>query len=203
MISISQLEELNLSSKIAVIDIETLSRRTNAAIGSIGCVVIDLLERKECAEFYTRVDLDKQPKRDFEAGTIKWWHDQQELYMAAYNELYDPKLERLQLSVALQQLGEFLNQQFGDKKIQLFGNGPEFDNVILDNAYEKAGLKTPWHHGGNQSVRTVVLLGRLLLGIDPKYGDFDGIKHHALHDARHEARYVLDIFSKLDEATFK
>ncbi|AWK83546.1 3'-5' exonuclease [Photobacterium damselae] len=203
MIDKNKLEALGLSSLVAVADLETLSRKPNAVIGSIGCVIIDLLERKEVSNFYVRIDLDTQPGRDIESHTVKWWHDQQALYPMAYNELYDSNLSRIRLPIALQMLGKFLNDVFDKKKIQLFGNGPEFDNVILANAYDRAGLEVPWHHGGNQSIRTVVLMGRLLLGIDPKYDDFDGIKHHALHDARHEALYTLDIFSQLDNAILK
>lgn len=203
MIDKNKLEALGLSSLVAVVDLETLSRKPNAVIGSIGCVVIDLLERKEVSNFYARIDLDNQPGRDIESHAVKWWHVQQALYPMAYNELYDPNLNRVRLPIALQMFGKFLSEVFDEKKIQLFGNGPEFDNVILANAYDRAGLKVPWHHGGNQSIRTVVLMGRLLLGIDPKYGEFDGIKHHALHDARHEALYTLDIFSQLDNAILK
>ena len=77
----------------------------------------------------------------------------------------------------------------------------EFDNVLLADAYDKWGIEQPWQFRGNQSLRTAVWMGRKLLDIDPKYDlQFEGIQHHALHDARHEAKYLLHIMGAFKKA---
>ncbi|TPB41770.1 3'-5' exonuclease [Vibrio parahaemolyticus] len=192
------LDELNLSPLIAVVDIETLAKTPNAKIGAIGVVLVDVIKGCEAGRFYTPVCLDSQPQRVEEQSTVEWLENQREAFPDAYNQMYAEDIERMSLASVLEAVAAFLRANFGDKKIQLMGNGPEFDNVILAHAYEEAELEQPWHYAGNQSLRTVVWLGRVLLGIDPKYdGDFIGTKHHALHDAAHEARYLLGIIQEL------
>ena len=189
------LEELNLSPLIAVGDIETLAKTPNAKIGAVGVVLVDVVEGREAGRFYTPVCLDSQPHRVEEQSTVDWWEQQREEHPEAYTQMYAEDIDRMSLPAALEALSAFLKSNFGDKKIQFMGNGPEFDNVILAHAYEEAELELPWHYAGNQSLRTVVWMGRVLRGVDPKYaGDFIGTKHHALHDAAHEARYLLDVF---------
>lgn len=189
------LDELNLSPLIAVGDIETLAKSPNAKIGAIGVVLVDVVEGREAGRFYTPVCLDSQPDRVEDQDTVEWWEQQREAFPDAYTQMYAEDINRMSLTAALEALAMFLKSNFGDKKIQLMGNGPEFDNVILANAYEWAELEQPWHYGGNQSLRTVVWIGRMLRGVDPKYdGEFEGVKHHALYDAVHEARYLLEVF---------
>lgn len=192
------LDELNLSPLIAIGDIETLAKTPDAKIGAIGVVLIDVIQGREAGRFYTPVCLDSQLDRAESLDTANWWEEQREAYPEAYLEMFGEDLDRMSLSSALQALSAFLKCNFGDKKVQFMGNGPEFDNVILAHAYEEAELEVPWHYAGNQSLRTVVWMGRMLRGIDPKYSlDFIGSKHHALHDAVHESRYLLEVFKQL------
>ncbi|EKH9212890.1 3'-5' exoribonuclease [Vibrio parahaemolyticus] len=189
------LDELNLSPLIAVGDIETLAKSPNAKIGAIGVVLVDVVEGREAGRFYTPVCLDSQPDRVEDQDTVEWWEQQREAFPEAYTQMYAEDIARMSLPAALEALSAFLKCNFGDKKIQFMGNGSEFDNVILAHAYEEAELEVPWHHAGNQSLRTVVWMGRVLRGVDPKYSvEFIGTKHHALHDAAHEGRYLLDVF---------
>ncbi|MHA9726923.1 3'-5' exonuclease [Vibrio parahaemolyticus] len=195
------LEELNLSPLVAVVDIETASKKPTAAILSVGCVLVDVFKGVEVARFYSRCDMDSQLGRDQDTDTLNWWDNIRKDHPEAYDEAFCIEIERSPLDMVLSGLDCFLATYFGEDKRQVMGNGPEFDNVILANAYEQMGLKQPWHYGGNQSLRTVVLMGRLLLGIDPKYDlEFEGVRHHALYDALHEARYLLAVFGALFKA---
>ncbi|HFQ5304654.1 TPA: 3'-5' exonuclease [Vibrio vulnificus] len=197
---LTTLEELDLSPLVAVGDIETLAKTPDAQIGAIGVVLVDVIQCREAGRFYTRVCLDSQTTRRVDPATEAWWEQQKEQYPEAYLEMFGEECSRLTLPNALEALAMFLTANFGDKKIQFMGNGPEFDNVILAHAYEEAELELPWHYGGNQSLRTVVWMGRMLRGIDPKYNnEFKGCKHHALHDAAHEARYLLDVFNHFQQ----
>ena len=188
------LEQFNLSPLVAVLDIETTATSVNARIGSIGCVVVNVFTGEEVGSFYGRADLDSQFGRVSDQATLEWWESQRNQYPAAWAELFSDELDRQRLPELLQGLALFLEVTCGTDRVQLMGNGPEFDNAILTHAYEQEGIAVPWHYGGNQSLRTAVLFGRLFLGIDPKYNiEFDGTRHHAEDDARHEARYLTAI----------
>ncbi|MGL6052688.1 MAG: 3'-5' exonuclease, partial [Aeromonas salmonicida] len=128
--------------------------------------------------------------------TMAFWERQKSESPVAWEEMFG-NAGRLFLVDALQALSNFLGRHF-DKVavVELMGNGSEFDNVLLADAYQQWGVDQPWWFRGNQSLRTVVWMGRQLLGIDPKYQlPFEGTRHHALHDARHEAAYLIHILT--------
>ena len=187
---------MTASSLVAVVDIETLGKGADAVIGSIGAVIVDVTRLQAVDEFYCRVD-HHQVNRSTSDDTLAWWQRQEQESPAAWAELFDPAKPRQFITGALASLAAFLGHAFTDRDdVQLMGNGSEFDNVILAHAYEQWGLAQPWHFRGNQSLRTVVWLGRQLLDIDPKDQlPFEGCHHHALHDARHEAAYLIAILT--------
>ncbi|MFM5431429.1 3'-5' exonuclease [Aeromonas veronii] len=186
--------------RVAVVDIETLGQGADAVICSIAVVVVDLGSLAVVDEFYCRVD-HNQVNRSRSEGTLAFWEQQRQESPAAWDELFSPAGQRLFITSALELLATFLLKAFGRiEDVQLMGNGSEFDNVILAHAYEQWGMAQPWHFRGNQSLRTAVWMGRVLLGIDPKYQlPFDGVRHHALHDARHEAAYLIAILKAFRE----
>ena len=194
-----QLKQKTLSPLVAVVDIETASTRVDAVIATIGCVVVDVLTGKELGTFYRRCNYKAQEvTRHTCDETLAWWMKIRIKYPQAYEEVANYNYsDRIRLADALMELNAFLVAQFGDVRIQVMGNGPEFDNAILLHAMTEFGIKPAWNHGGNQSLRTAVMFGRLLLDYDPKYElEFEGIQHHALDDARHEAKYLHLIISE-------
>lgn len=79
----------------------------------------------------------------------------------------------------------------------MWGNGVDFDNVILRNAYDAVSIEPFWKHWNNRCVRTIVELGRNA-GIDPKKTlQFEGDQHNALADAIHQAKCVSIIHQHL------
>ena len=181
-------------SLVAVVDIETLGKGADAVIGSIGVVIVDVTRLQAIDEFYCRIDLAQGRQRDDDI--LAFWEQQKAESPAAWEEMFG-NAGRLFLVDALQALSNFLSRHFSmAAAVELMGNGSEFDNVLLADAYRQWGVEPPWGFRGNQSLRTAVWMGRVLLGIDPKYQrPFEGIRHHALHDARHEAAYLIDILA--------
>jgi len=207
MISQQQLkanfETFNLSQKVAVWDIETPSQASHSAILSIGVVIVDLLAMEKTDCFFQPVQLAGQQylKRiTHDTATMTWWNhpDRAAARELAFDTHYP---NRVPLAGALVRLNEFMARNFHHpNQVQVFGNGPEFDNVILANAYDACKIEQYGYYGGNQSLRTMVWLGRALLGSDPKYQlPFKGIQHHALDDASHEADYLLSLWQGLIE----
>lgn len=184
--------------RITVIDIETLGKGAKTKIATIGAVVRHALSSEILGEFYVRCDLVQQG-RTFDIDTLDWWREQGEKNKLAHDEVFG-NVDRIPLDEALSLLSQFIEAHHQDGfRPQVMGNGSEFDNVILADAFDQFGIKLPWDYYANQSLRTVVLMGRALLGIDPKYSlQFKGTQHHALDDAKHESEYLSFIFRAFD-----
>jgi hypothetical protein len=181
---------------IAVLDVETLAQSVHAVIGTMGVTVVNVMTGEEIGHFYRRVIWrDQQDGRAIDASTMAFWNEQKEANPAAWAEMFDDSLPRCPLKQALLELTCFLQQvSAGGREIEVVGNGPEFDNAIIADACWHLGLSEPWYFRRNQSMRTAVWMGRLLLGVDPKYQiPFEGVQHHAGDDSRHEAKAIVSI----------
>ncbi|OEF50994.1 hypothetical protein A1OW_10355 [Enterovibrio norvegicus] len=186
MIPALYLERFNVSPYLVVIDIETEAQTPKATIGAIGAVMINLCSLSVATSFYAAVNLD-QPGRVVDEDTLAFWRRQEQESPSAFAQMYKTT-DRIPLEQALNELNAFIQEANMGKSAQVLANGPEFDNVILNDAFMQYGIKTPWRYTANQSLRTVVLLCQLLHGINPR----DEIApnqypHHALFDATHEA----------------
>ncbi|EFP9527554.1 3'-5' exoribonuclease [Shigella sonnei] len=199
----SSARQFECSPVVVVLDVETLGKGERAFLASIGAVARNVISGKELGTFYTRIDTTiEQPGRERDAGTLQWWESVLASgNKAAYDEIFDASLPRGTLTRALESLAAFFDMISAHCKpgsyIQVMGNGPEFDNSIVTHAYESNSMQVPWKFRVNQSMRTIVWMGRLLLDIDPKYTvPFHGVQHHALDDARHEAETLQVVIDK-------
>ena len=77
------------------------------------------------------------------------------------------------------------------KGILVWGNGADFDNAILRNAYTAVNRELPWMYYNNRCLRT-------LRGENPDVAKpaFVGTPHHAGDDARNQAEHLLLIKRK-------
>ncbi|EJN7469996.1 3'-5' exoribonuclease [Escherichia coli] len=182
-----------------MIDLETMGKNKDAPIVSIGAVFFTPETGDIGQEFYTVVSLESAMGQGAtpDGDTILWWLKQSKEARAAIctNDALDIK-------DALFELSHFITCHACNlKKLKVWGNGATFDNVILRGAYERVGLACPWEYFNDQDVRTIVNLGQFI-GFNPKKDmPFDGERHNALADARHQAKYVSAIWQKLIPAT--
>lgn len=184
-----------------VIDVETLGQGNNAPILSIGAVAVTGAGTAAAAiagEFYNRIDLESAIARGAvpDSETIEWWWQQSPEARAEI----DGSRDRDDIRAALVLFSNWLLQQsepepdqdgcLADVERRIWGNSPSFDCVILGNAYRIGGNLVPWHHREERDLRT-------LLDLYPaaKPRNFSGIRHHALHDARHEAHQLIQALS--------
>lgn len=181
--------------KLAVVDIETLDKTPSSIIFAIGCVIVDVNDLSIANEFYTVIN-PNQKGRTAGNGTPEWWLKQRVESPDAFEQLQSAYGVNKTLKTALYELGSFLSDEFNGEPVNMFGNGPEFDNVILDDAFAWAGLKTPWPYWGNQSIRTSNLFMQIA-GVKSDR-EFVGIKHHALDDAYHEAFLLIDALKQFN-----
>lgn len=179
-----------MSSKIIniVLDLETLSTEPNAAILQIGC----------CVPMFDRVHLPMNISPEMEVTiayedamkadafhkskeTMEWWETQ------------NPEVRKIVFSgqdsyvTALDQI-EFWMKSVKCKgaDIAVWGNGAEFDNVILSHCFSAMGYTQPWSFRNNRCFRTIKNLFPISQSINQS-----GLKHTALADARYEAM-ILD-----------
>ncbi|EPT9828680.1 3'-5' exonuclease, partial [Escherichia coli] len=105
--------------------------------------------------------------------------------------------DEIPLDDALLQLREFIDENSGEFFVQVWGNGTSFDNVILRRSYERQGIPCPWRYHNDRDVRTIVELGKTIYFDARTVIPFEGVRHNALDDARHQAKYVSAIWQKL------
>lgn len=77
------------------------------------------------------------------------------------------------------------------KGVRVWGNGSDFDNVILRNAYAAIGSTYPWRYNDNMCYRTIKNLAP-----DVKMAR-QGVHHNALDDARSQALHLIAICNHL------
>ncbi|MGF1764827.1 3'-5' exonuclease [Aliivibrio kagoshimensis] len=175
-----------------MLDLETMGNTSNAAIVSIGAVVFSPVTGELGAEFEEVVSLNSSAHCGvIDASTVSWWLTQSEEARA----IFERDTPKSSLKDALLELNQWL-ADLGDKKdIQVWGNGSGFDNVILVNAFKAARIKPNFIHWNDRDVRTIVEMGRSILGIDPKATlTREGTHHSALDDAKFQAKYVSAIW---------
>ncbi|EJX5268412.1 3'-5' exoribonuclease [Escherichia coli] len=176
-----------------MIDLETMGKKSNAPIVVIGAVFFDPQTGEIGPTFYIVISLvDAMDTGAVPDGsTIEWW-------LAQSSEARSTILvDQVKLVDALIQFREFINEYSDEKFVQVWGNGATFDNTILRTSYERLNIPCPWRYYNDRDVRTIVELGKTI-GFDARTViPFEGVRHHALDDARHQAKYVTATIQKL------
>jgi len=168
----------NLSEHV-MIDLETMGTSANAPIIAIGACTMDGVH-----QFYQRVSLESSmmfgAKPD--APTILWWLQQSDAARAEFlnNDMAAP------LDLALHDFSLWIDtEEVVPNSMRIWGNGANFDNIILSNAYKATGRKQPWQFYNDRCFRTVK---NLYKHVPPP--EFEGTKHNAIADALFQAAYI-------------
>ena len=166
-----------------MLDLETIGNTPGSAIVAIGAVRFsgDIVN----AEFYKRVSLKSciDLGMTTDAGTVLWWLQQSD---AARQEIVKADTT---INVALMSFFEFAT---GTEEV--WGNGADFDNVLLEEAYRLAFMPQPWKWSRNRCYRTLKSLYPHVTV--PR----EGTHHNALDDAKHQHRHLMAIFHAMQAA---
>lgn len=167
-----------------IIDNETFDITPSAVLLTIGAVAVEIEDGQAIvlASWYRRLQWDtghRQLDRTVNQSTVDWWLDQSD---AAFEEAFDDDGQRLPLWLAMHSLQAWLALN----PYPIWGNGSDFDNAQMQHAFTQLGLRWPYRR--NRCLRS---LRGLVLDLYPDtqlpaFPD-NKIKHHALHDAEHEA----------------
>ncbi|HAO0335768.1 TPA: exonuclease [Escherichia coli] len=173
-----------------MIDLETMGKNPDAPIIAIGAIFFDPQTGDMGPEFSKTIDLDTAGGV-IDRDVIKWWLKQSREAQSAI------MTDEIPLDDALLQLREFIDENSGEFFVQVWGNGANFDNVILRRSYERQGIPCPWRYCNDRDVCTIVELGKAI-DFDARTAiPFEGERHNALDDARYQAKYVSVIWQKL------
>ena len=195
-----------------VIDLETASLQSDAAICSIAAQVFDpmaLLNNSLALPFPPE---GKSPSPQFSAvvnvascitaglhfemETVKWWSERSDEAKASI--LATPVL----LASALEELSKWLDllRSHFDCEVRIWCQGTDFDIPILTNAYRVCGLPLPWRHTDVRDARTFILEElEMLFGPEEKpYDripamDEEWVTHSALSDARRTSWNIAQV----------
>lgn len=162
-----------------MVDLETMSTESNAAICSIGAVKFTI-DEGVLDTFYCTVDAAdcKSHGLDISSDTVRWWSKQPKEVLELLRK------DNLSLINALTQFSKW----YGTQQYPTWGCGSDFDNVIMENAYKAVGMKRPWSAWKNRCYRTI----REVISIPES--SREGTYHNALDDALHQTQHLLKIF---------
>lgn len=168
-----------------MLDLETLGNTPGSIIVSIGAVKFtnstDTVGITD--EFYIKINPEDAAKHGLhmDVSCIQWWLKQNEkarLEVASLEGAFP-------LDLALRQFGVWAGHVD-----ELWGDGSDFDNVLLACAYRKTDIALPWSFRANRCYRTIKNLNK-----DIPY-EGGGVAHHALDDARAQAYHLMKIENK-------
>jgi len=163
-----------------MLDLETLGTLPGSVLVAIGAVKFD--GEKITDEFYVRIDAASCAKLglQMDTETVLWWLQQAD----------GPRLEITKPAVGLAEALYNFSAWVGDDEAEMWGNGAAFDNVLLAGAYRAAGQKPPWEFWHDRCYRT-------MKNLYPQVTmQREGVHHHALDDARAQARHLMAIFRR-------
>jgi len=165
-----------------MLDLETMSTASNAAIVSIGAVKFSLNDDAPnpiVDTFYCTVDAKtcKAAGLEISAATVDWWASQPREVMDSLRK------DAIPLSMALRKF----SQWYGSTSLPTWGCGASFDNVIIANAYEAVGVTRPWKYWHDRCYRTMKEIVKI--PEDSRQGTY----HNALDDAMHQTMHLLKI----------
>jgi hypothetical protein len=183
--------------KHIMLDLETMDTSSTAVVLSIGAVAFDPNSNTLGDRFYLELvdDVPAQQARGrtISGDTVNWWmqqsDDARKLFARVAPGTETP--QRVSTFEALSRFGLFVAAN-GDKDAEIWGNGADFDNIILGNLYEAFGLRKPWSYSRNRCYRTMKNIG-----VGPRRATRVGTHHNALDDAVTQASHLQEIIACL------
>jgi 3'-5' exoribonuclease Rv2179c-like domain len=184
-----------------MIDIETLGGPPDAVPVTIGVAQFRLDDPGTILDkFQIHVHPGTAQKAglNLDANTVMWWMEQsQEAQQTLISK------QAISISQALNKLSDYISsvrEKNHKNKINIWGNDPDFDMVILDSAFKACNLATPWRFWETRSCRTMVEISERIFGFNKKT-DFirKGTHHAADDDAEYQAQLMQHLYKRLNK----
>lgn len=171
-----------------MLDLETMSKKSNAVLASIGAVEFNLETGETGREFYQVIDLQSclDLGLTVEGSTIYWWLQQSQTARLAI--CHEPK----HLSLVLHDFTKWMEDCV--ENINIWGNAARFDIGKLEDAYVACGYHdNPWHFRSERDVRTLVAFAPEIKANAPMLGT----EHSPIDDCYHQIGYCHETWKKM------
>lgn len=207
-----------------MLDLETLGTGPNALILSIGAVWFNPYMRQTATQmleqnpfFFTAISINDSLFNNFDidASTLDWWKSQSDKARDFVFYPHEDDVKNVKDALIAFQ-GTVKTVSEDQDTVKLWGNGVTFDNMILQNYYQKMDIKFPVHYKNWRCFRTLrsifPVIHKSASGVkihdfsiptdvripflyeEPTWDEEPGlIRHHALHDAASQAAHVTKI----------
>ena len=168
-----------------MLDLETMGTRPGSVIVSVGAIEFDPYSARLGRTFYDTCSIASAVDVGLamDPETVQWWLSQSD---AARSELTNAKGDLKSVLVA------FKHWLFHcGSNVKIWGNGSDFDNALLAEAYRRIGEPVCWKFWNNRCYRTMKSLFP-----DVKL-EREGTHHNALDDAIYQAKHLQLIHKEL------
>lgn len=183
-----------------MIDLETLDSKPGALILSIGaCEVLPPEEMKDAKSFYCKC-FDNSNRFTISEETVKWWMQYPETFLKLtsdgseareYRRDIETQLRALSTWIMAKVLKEWKIGPLSDSDLLVWGDGADFDIIVLEEAMRRIGIDIPWTYISHRCYRT-------LRNLIPECGEKrDYIAPEDLHNAEKDAIGQATHLSKL------
>ena len=178
------------------LDLETLGTAPGSVILSIGAVAFNIDDPTHrwlpasLPRFDVAIDTASAVAEGLtiDPDTVMWWLRQSD---EARHAMAQKQGQAAPLHAALRAFREFVGvDTVGSDTVRIWGNGSDFDNVLLAEAYRKHGIAAPWKFWNNRCLRTLRAMNPDVPRVKPR------LAHDALSDAEAQAATILVINHK-------
>ncbi len=178
---------LAMSHNQIMIDLETMGTSKDAAVVAIGAVRFNIDDSTLGDTFYRTINLKSAMRMGgkVDGDTILWWMQQSE---EARKVLTGE--DSVLIESALKDFSQWVRD--GGVLEGLWGNGADFDNVILEGAYNRSNWTPPWSYKQNRCYRTMYKMFP-----EVEKAKMEGVAHHVLDDAISQAEHLCEIWKRV------
>jgi DNA polymerase III epsilon subunit-like protein len=183
--------------KHVMVDLETLGTLPGCRILSIGAVFFS--QDGLGQEFYREAQINYQGDLVVEEATLGWWQSRP---AEVRDRLFEGQNDKPVLRTVLEQFNAWLDsyadrdvidQKIGHLRLGLWGNGADFDNAILQVAFDRVCESGPaWPFWSNRCYRTLKNLAPSIKMVR------QGNHHNALDDAKSQALHAAELLNYLN-----
>lgn len=172
-----------------MLDLETLSTRSNAAILSIGACIFGDAPKTPQIPFHAYLELEPQFRQGaaFDPSTLMWWLGQS--HEARNAQIRAPRMNPTDTLIHFAEWFKFSGAE------TVWSNGADFDIPIITEAFKRHGATVPWKYNAGRDVRTLFFLVGQKLGY---FGTPNVLAHDALADAQFQAHEVTQALTHLE-----
>ena len=167
-------------------DVESMGKKSDAAVVSIGAVFFDLDTCTLGPTFLQTIHLGSAVSAGgtMDPGTVLWWLGQSDEARKGI------RFGGRAINVVLQEFSSWISETCRHADVRPWGNSDFFDIQKLESAYERCEITQPWFWTNCRDFRTVRNMNPQVEYDFKSKGDD---AHNALHDAIFQAEHLFAI----------